>query len=68
MAKRQTIVSKTPDRKHKIEQHLTKNGGVLNTTVSDKVSQSLAAGGLFSPGTLVSSTNKTDNNITEILL
>jgi hypothetical protein len=35
----------------------------------DKVCQWLVTGRLFSPGTLVSSTNKTDrNNITEILL
>ena len=43
--------------------------GVLNTTLCDKVCQWLAAGLWFSPGTLVSSTNKTDcHNITEILL
>ena len=39
------------------------------TTLCDKVSQWLAAGRWFSPGTLVSSTNKTDlHDITEILL
>jgi hypothetical protein len=34
--------------------------GVLDTTLCDKVCKWLAAGQLFSPGTLVSSTNKTD--------
>jgi len=43
--------------------------GVLDTTLCDKVCQWLAAGWWFSPGTLVSSTNKTDHyDITEILL
>jgi hypothetical protein len=43
--------------------------GVLDTTLCDKVCQSLAAGLWFSPGTLVSSTNKNDRyNIIEILL
>ena len=43
--------------------------GVLDTTYSDKVCQRLATGQWFFPGTLVSSTNKTDcHNITEILL
>jgi hypothetical protein len=43
--------------------------GVLDTTLCDKVCQYLAAGRWFSPGTPVSSTNKTDrHNITEILL
>jgi hypothetical protein len=38
-------------------------------TLCDKVCQGLATGLWFSPGTLVSSTNKTDHhNITEILL
>jgi hypothetical protein len=42
--------------------------GVLNTTLCDKICQWLAASRWFSPGTLVSSTNKTDHhNITEIL-
>ena len=42
---------------------------VLYTIVWDKVCQWLVVGLWFSPGTLVSSTNKTDcNNITEILL
>ena len=42
---------------------------VLDTTLCDKVCQWLTAGGWFSPGTPVSSTNKTDHyNITEILL
>ena len=41
--------------------------GVLNTTLCDEVSQWLAAGQLFSPGTTVTSINKTDD-ITEILL
>jgi hypothetical protein len=43
---------------------------VLYTTLCDKVCQWLMAGGQwFSPGTLVSSPNKTDrHNITEILL
>ena len=43
--------------------------GVLDTTLYDKVCQWLAAGRWFSPGTPVSSTNKTDrHNATEILL
>ena len=43
--------------------------GVLDTTLCDKVCQWLAAGLWFSPGTLVSSTYKTDcHDITEILL
>jgi hypothetical protein len=43
--------------------------GVLDTTLCDKVSQWLADGRWFSPGTPVSSTNKTDrHDITEILL
>ena len=42
---------------------------VLETTICDKVCQWLAAGQWFSPGTPVSSYNKTDcHNITEILL
>ena len=41
----------------------------LNTTLFDKVCQLLTAGRWFSPGTLVSSTKKTNcHNITEILL
>ena len=43
--------------------------GVLDTTLNDKVCQWLAAGRWFSPGTTVSSTNKTDcPDIAEILL
>jgi hypothetical protein len=43
--------------------------GVLDTTLCDKVFEWLAAGRWFSPGILVSSTNKTDrHDITEILL
>jgi hypothetical protein len=43
--------------------------GVLDTTLCDKVCQWLAAGRWFSPGTSVSSTNKTDrHDITEIVL
>jgi hypothetical protein len=43
--------------------------GVLDATLSDKVCQWLVAGRWFSPGILVSSTNKTDSHdITEILL
>jgi hypothetical protein len=43
--------------------------GVLDTTSCDKVCQWLATGRWFSPGTLISCTNKTDpNDITEILL
>jgi len=43
--------------------------GVLDTTLCDKVYQWLATGRWFSPGTPVSSTNKTENHdITEILL
>jgi hypothetical protein len=43
--------------------------GVLDATLCDKVCQWLATGRWFSPGTLVSSTNKTDHqDITEILL
>jgi hypothetical protein len=41
---------------------------VLNTTLCVKVCQWPATGGWFSPGTPVSSTNKTDRHITEILL
>ena len=44
-------------------------GSVFDTTINDKVCQWLATGRWFSPGTLVSSTNKTDpHDITEILL
>ena len=43
--------------------------GVLDTTLCDKACQWLATGRWFSPGTLVSSTNKTDcHEITKILL
>jgi hypothetical protein len=43
--------------------------GVVDTTLCDKVCQLIAAGQWFSPGTPVSSTNKTDrHDITEILL
>ena len=43
--------------------------GVLDTTLCDKVCQWFASGRWFSPGTQVSSTNKTDHHdITEILL
>ena len=43
--------------------------GVLNTTLCDKVCQWLATGWWFSPGTPVSSTNKSDRHeLTEILL
>ena len=43
--------------------------GVLDTTLCDKVCQWLATGWWFSPGTPVSSTNKTDHfAIAEILL
>jgi hypothetical protein len=43
--------------------------GVLNTTLCDKVFQWLTTGWWFSPGSPVSSTNKTDcHDITEILL
>jgi hypothetical protein len=43
--------------------------GVIDATLCDKVCQWLAAGRWFSPGTLVSSTNKTDHHdIIEILL
>ena len=43
--------------------------GVLDTTLCDKVCQWFAAGRRFSPGALVSSTNKTDcHDITDILL
>jgi len=43
--------------------------GVLDTTLCDKVCQWLAAGRWFSPGSPVSSSNKTDRHeITEILL
>ena len=37
-------------------------GGVLDTTLCDKVCQRLATGRWFSPGTLVSSTNKTHHH------
>jgi hypothetical protein len=43
--------------------------GVLDTTFCDKVCKWLTVGQWFSPGTSVSSTNKTDrHNITEIIL
>ena len=43
--------------------------GVLDTSLCDKFCQWLATGRWFSPGTPVSSTNKTDHhNINEILL
>jgi hypothetical protein len=43
--------------------------GVLDTTLCDKVCQWLATGWWFSPGTPVSSTNKTDcHDMTEISL
>jgi len=43
--------------------------GVLDTTLCNKMCQWLVAGGRFSLGTLVSSTNKTDrHDIAEILL
>ena len=43
--------------------------GVVDTTLCDKVCQWLMTGWWFSPGTLVSSTNKTDHHdIDEILL
>jgi hypothetical protein len=43
--------------------------GVLDTILCDKVSQGLATGRWFSPGTHVSSTDKTDlHDITKILL
>jgi hypothetical protein len=41
--------------------------GVLDTTLCDKVCQRVLAGLRFYPGTPVSSTNKTDHDITEIL-
>ena len=42
---------------------------LLDTTLCDKICHYLATGQLFSPGTPVSSTNKTDHHeITEILL
>ena len=43
-------------------------GGTLDTTLCDKVCQWLATGRWLSPGTVVSSTNKTDcHDIAEIL-
>ena len=48
---------------------ITFRWGVLDSTLCDKDCQWLAPGQWFSPGTLVSSTNKTDcHDITEILL
>jgi hypothetical protein len=48
---------------------LTLMRGVLDTTLCDTVCQGLATGRLFSRGTPVSSTNKTNpHGITEILL
>ena len=48
---------------------ITANVVRSNPTLRDKVCQSLAKGRWFSPGTPVSSTNKTDHHdITEILL
>ena len=42
---------------------------LLDTTLGDNVCQLLATGRWFSPGTVVSSTNKTDSHdITEIML
>ena len=44
-------------------------GGVLDTTLCNKVCQWLAAGQWFSPGTLVSSINKTDlQDIAKVVL
>ena len=52
------VVSENPAHAH-----------VLDTTLCDNVCQWLTAGRWFSPGTSVSSTNKTDcHDITEILL
>jgi hypothetical protein len=49
--------------------HFLLRWGVLDTTLCDKVCQWLARGQWCSPGTPVSSTNKTDRHyITEILL
>ena len=43
--------------------------GAIDTTLCDKVCQWLVTGGWFSPGTPVSSINKTDrHDMTEILL
>jgi hypothetical protein len=43
--------------------------GVLDTTLWDEVCQWLVTGSWFSPGTLVSSTNKTERqDISEIVL
>ena len=43
--------------------------GALNTTLCDKVCQGLVTGRWVSPGTPISSTNKTDlRDITEMLL
>jgi len=43
--------------------------GVLDTTLCDKVCQRLATSRWYSPGTPVSSTNKTDrHDITQLLL
>jgi len=54
----QSVVSSNPARR-----------GVLNTTLCDEVCQLLATGWWFSPGTPVTSTNKTDSHdITEISL
>jgi hypothetical protein len=51
-------------------QYSRRHSGInlLNTTLCDKVCQLLATGQWFSPGTPVSSTNKTDHHdLTEIL-
>jgi hypothetical protein len=53
----------------KVVFELRSRRGLLDTTLCDKVCQWLATGRWFSPGTPVSSTNKTDrHNMTEILL
>jgi hypothetical protein len=53
----------------KVSFRIPLSGGVLDTTLCNKVCQCLATGQWYYPGTLVSSTNKIDlHDITEILL
>jgi hypothetical protein len=49
-----------PDFKSITSVNISNRRGVLDTTLCDKVCQLLVAGWWFSPGTPVSSTNKTD--------
>jgi hypothetical protein len=60
---------KTDTDKYEQKKKRDKERGVLDTTLCDKVLSVTCRGLWFYPGTLVSSTNKTDcHDITEILL